>query len=1557
MRVSLIKSEIVKDLILPKEITGSFWLTDFDENGNEKKILNIEATQDGWVANSNNDVFCILNDKRVDALILRDYNFYLLKDRNDSSFMILYCSPVNDPKFQLYQVDSMVNGITIGSDNRADIFYSSEFVAPFHARISLLSLEANYNPSMKNRLIIKEEDEKYKVKSNRWGVYVNNKRVHKQQILDNNDTIFIMGLKVIISKLGNKYLCAVNKPNDTVRIKGFTPVQRSMNSNQNEEVIDDSEDIEMELYKSSDYFYKKPRFVNKLETLELSVDAPPAKEEDPNTSLILTIGPMLTMSMTSLVMGYSAINNVTNNNGSWNNAIPSIVICVAMFASILIWPAITKKYEGKRRRKKEKERQAKYSKYIEEKRKVIQNEVARQEKVMRYSFPSVLACEQIILQKTDRLWERRVEDEDFLTVCLGVGNQDMKINIKYPEEHFSMVEDNLKDIVNKLGSEPKTLQNVPIELSLKEYKLLAIVGEDKNNSKLMKQILLQLVALHSYDDLKIVILTNKEKESNWDKFKIAPHLFSDDKSIRYFGAVSEEHKEICYSLEQIYLSRKPNSEEFSTPKTHTPHYLIITDSFKSVRGLELIKSLLDEKEDLGFNLIILNDTVGNLPDQCQTFINSREDQGDLFKSSLNNKVQPFAINNIDFDYTTCIKTISNMPIEIDRNKAGKLPDKVSFLQMYEAYKIDQLNVANRWQKNNPVLSLGAPVGYGRDGDIISLDLHEKYHGPHGLIAGMTGSGKSEFIITYILSMAINYHPDEVQFILIDYKGGGLAGAFENKAANIKLPHVVGTITNLDSVEIKRSFASIESELKRRQAAFNKARDLSGESTIDIYKYQKMYREKTIDEPVSHLFIICDEFAELKNQEPEFMDQLISTARIGRSLGVHLILATQKPSGVVDPQIWSNTRFRVCLRVQEKSDSSEVIKCPDAAFLKHTGRFYFQVGFNEIFELGQAAWAGGPYIPSNKPVKIIDTSVEFINNLGYTYKSNDNKKVQEKVVAEGEELTNIVNYISSLAITQKINCRPLWLERIPEQIFVDNLIKKYNYQKEPFNINPIIGEYDNPNMQSQHLLTMPLTKEGNALIYGAAGSGKENMITTLLYSSMLYYTPKEVNYYILDFGSESLKVFNKCPIVGDVLLSSDEEKIENLYKMLFSTIEQRKKLFSDFGGDFTTYNQNSKESLPSIVVIINNYEAYQELQEAYDEDLIVLTRDCVKYGIYFIITVTTPNGIRFKLKQNFNHEYVLGQNSEDDYTTILGSVNKTYPSKLFGRGIIKTDQVYEFQTALVTEKEKIIEFINEKNKVLSQSLNEKAPSIKVLPETVTYEDIKEEIDNPLGLVVGINKNTLLPELYNFKQSSVNIITGMDTTLSYNLLDSLINQLIYRKEKQVFINAEDFDYNPNYSKYVTYSDSDFDIIFEKLYNHVLKYYTEYEKNNFNKKSIELPEPIFVLINGITTLKNKLKEENKSKLGDLFQKASDLGIMNFIIIESIDNIRKLEIEQWYKNTVNTSNGIWIGNGINDQFSLRITQKTKDITSNIEDNFCIVLKRGKPVLVKMLEDFKVKL
>ena len=204
--------------------------------------------------------------------------------------------------------------------------------------------------------------------------------------------------------------------------------------------------------------------------------------------------------------------------------------------------------------------------------------------------------------------------------------------------------------------------------------------------------------------------------------------------------------------------------------------------------------------------------------------------------------------------------------------------KVFKLTLGRSFKLEFEGLEKRYQP------------YVKDYDIMLHDID-------GLIAGSTGSGKSEFIITYILSMAINYNPNDVAFVLIDYKGGGLAGAFQK--GNIKLPHLVGTITNIDTVGLQRSLASIQSELRRRQIAFNKARDITDEGTIDIYKYQKLYHEGAVKKPIPHLIIICDEFAELKQQQPDFMDELISVSRIGRSLGVHLILSTQKPSGIVN----------------------------------------------------------------------------------------------------------------------------------------------------------------------------------------------------------------------------------------------------------------------------------------------------------------------------------------------------------------------------------------------------------------------------------------------------------------------------------------------------------------------------------------------------------------------------------------------------------------------------------------------------------------------------------
>ena len=420
--------------------------------------------------------------------------------------------------------------------------------------------------------------------------------------------------------------------------------------------------------------------------------------------------------------------------------------------------------------------------------------------------------------------------------------------------------------------------------------------------------------------------------------------------------------------------------------------------------------------------------------------------------------------------------------------------------MYNVGRVEQLNCLNRWEDNDPISSLSVPVGIDQNGEIFKMDIHEKAYGPHGLVAGTTGSGKSEWIVTYILSLAVNFNPDEVQFVLIDYKGGGLAKSFENEEMHIKLPHLAGTITNLDKSEIFRSIAAIESELKRRQAMFNDAREKLKEGSMNIYKYQQFYRKGLLDEPLSHLLIICDEFAELKQQQPEFMEQLISTSRIGRSLGIHLILATQKPSGVVNEQIWSNSKFKVCLKVQDKNDSNEILKKPDAAFLKQTGAFYLQVGNDDYYNLGQSAWAGAKYYPSDIIKKQIDDSIQYIDNIGHTigsFKEEDKKENQEN---QGEELLNIVSYISDLTKQIPLKAPQLWLPNIPAKIYLADIMKKYNkVSKGRYNYEIAIGEYDEPRKQMQGLLIIDLA-EGNVAIMGQGGSGVENLISTMIFSS-------------------------------------------------------------------------------------------------------------------------------------------------------------------------------------------------------------------------------------------------------------------------------------------------------------------------------------------------------------------------------------------------------------------------------------------------------------------------
>ncbi len=1526
MQITIIKNNKLTLFTLPKDNIGSHWITDF-ENGKKINLINIESTKDGWQLLSNSEVFLVdKQDVMVPFEHLKEYQFYTIKNNYRNEKYYLYCSPIYDTTFR--EIGVKENQVfSVGNDKENMVCYQF----PGLAKVALN--------------IEKKEDYYFlTVFEKNTLVFVNQRRVMDTNRILYGDIIFLYGLKIILMRRDGKDYFLINNPNQMVAENMFfTNLVSSPVS-----FIEKNEEAAEDIYEE-DYFYRTPYFYQAMEKFVLQIDAPPSRKEEDKTPAILTIGPMVTMSMMSVVMLMSTMSSVRSGDRALKDSITSIVMCIVMLFSSLLWPILTRKYQKFMDKIYEKKRQDLYKKYLEKKEHEIELELNRQRRLLIENNLSVKECQDIIKAHNIRLWQKRISDEDFLTLPVGIGNLPMQMEVKYPEEHFSLTEDNLLDLVHELGSKQRLLEEVPITYSFYENIATGIVGDAITSKAFIDRLILQMMTHYSYDELKIVTFTSIENENYWDYVKTLPHNWSNDRNLRFFGSSNDDYREIIYYLDKVFNERV---QEKSDDRC-VPHYVIVTDAIKSIDSYDFIKNVLSCEENCGFSIIMLVDRVSACPNECKNFIHVSNKDCAIFNSVLNSANQTFMIDYASMDELyNCSKELANIKLEIKNEVESALPDVYHFLEMYQVGKVEQLNSLERWKRSNPMLSLQTPVGIGKSGEIISLDLHEKYHGPHGLIAGTTGSGKSEFIITYVLSLAVNYSPQEVQIILIDYKGGGLALAFQND--KYSLPHIAGIMTNLDGNELNRSLASIESEIKRRQRMFNEARVITNESTIDIYKYQKLYREGRLQgkEQIAHLFIISDEFAELKEQQPEFMDKLISVARVGRSLGVHLILATQKPGGVVDSQIWSNTRFRVCLKVQDTSDSQEVLKKPDAAYLKKTGRFYLQVGYDEVYTLGQAAWAGGKYYPSSIFKRELDTSVNMINNIGLTTMTRESTIV-ERAVSEGEEITSIVKYLSDLARSKEIVIPKLWLEKIPALIYVDSLKSKYNYQKVNYTINPVIGEYDDPDSQNQYLLTLPLSESGNTILYGIADSGKEMFLTTLLYSSITTYSVYELQYYILDFGSESLRIFEDAPHVGDVVFLNDVDKISNLFKMLNEEIENRKKAFASFGGSLKNYLQSARKAIAQIVVVINNYEAFSEAYENLNEELASLTREAVKYGIYFILTSSNETSVRMKIKQNFNTIFAFQQNNDADYFNIFGNVRGKIPAKIKGRGLFKKDKIYEFQTASIVEEEKQVSYIASVCQKLSTMYQICAKRIPVLPEVVNYTYVKGELMSKVDMVIGVAKAKLNIEKFNFSKNSIQLISAYELEDMDPFLNAMLGQIHYLNYYDLlFINTTERDMQSSLLN-GRYVNKNIDAMFIKIADYIEKVYDIYESYNYEESSIQNQKKMMCFIYGIYNFINKLSDDSKKKLAEIMRKNSQIHLVSFIIVDNPDVIKNYAFEEWFKKYSDTARGIWIGSGIAEQTLFKVSKIEREDRLEISNQYGYVINNAKITKIKLLTDF----
>lgn len=1112
-------------------------------------------------------------------------------------------------------------------------------------------------------------------------------------------------------------------------------------------ISDASEDRETKPIKRADggeliQYSRSPRLIHNIEHEEIEILPPPIIGGKPEISWVSTLLPVIaTLSVAVLV------TVLMSNTMMLIYTLPMTV--VGLIVSIVNYRNQVTKFNAT-----VSARQENYISYIAETETYIQEKQKQQLFSLNTTNPATAECFDIVDNMNPNLWERRPTDEDFLSVRVGHGKVSSCVQLLIPRDELSLEKDDLRDLPKELYRQYNLIDNAPINVDILRSGVSGIVGLKTSRLQLIKNVIVQLTTHYCYTDLRMVCIYNKSDEIELRWVRELPHFMDEDRK-KVFVASSIGDAEILLKDFSDILEQRAQSLSLRKPENGqvtTPYYLflILEPSFVD-EGAAINKYIL-RSPGLSVGTIIAADEISDLPKECNEIIEVESGKGRVFCKDRAAISTGFLIDDVSGkSFTIFAKTIRKMICE-EEVKLFTLPKSVTFLEMYGVEKAAELEPLKRWKKNDPISSLAVPIGIGADGEPFYLDLHEKSHGPHGLVAGTTGSGKSEFLLSYILSLAVNFHPDEVAFVLIDYKGGGLAGAFDDPERGLHLPHLLATITNLDGSTIQRSLVSIESELARRQRIFNDAKSLSEESTLDIYKYQKLYREKRVNKPLPHLFIISDEFAELKQQQPEFMDKLISIARIGRSLGVHLILSTQKPGGVVNDQILSNTKFKVCLKVQDRNDSMEVLGRSEAAEIKETGRFYLQVGYDEWFAMGQSAWSGAPYKDEVIEEKLKKS--RFRGSLGRAEEKESSSSLKKPVL--GTELLNIVKLLSDTANNEGIPKRSLWEPELQTCIPIESLNTGTCAN------NVVIGMMDDPENQKQFPLVIDLAQSNHILIVGGSGSGKTQLCQALILHMAEKLSPVQFNFYVLDFSSHLMRLMKGMPHCGAVLTEDDAPKIKSFFEIINSIVSERKKLFLELEVD-NYESACAVREIPLILVVIDNLSGLNATKEGSEfvYKLPDYLKNSAKYGVIYLITSSYLNDVSTRIRQGAGTLIALSLKDKYDYAEFLHCPVEYLPPKIPGRALYNWNgrplemQLVSFEAEL--ESKARVQMMKEKILNLTEmySGGRTARRLPVYSETATYEEFADQFKLgriPIGYLKTDSRSVALP-LKQFSMLSI------------------------------------------------------------------------------------------------------------------------------------------------------------------------------------------------------------
>jgi S-DNA-T family DNA segregation ATPase FtsK/SpoIIIE len=927
-------------------------------------------------------------------------------------------------------------------------------------------------------------------------------------------------------------------------------------------------------------------------------------------------------------------------------------------------------------------------------------------------------------------WTRRPGGSGFLAVRLGMGPLPSRSTVTLADRQ---VGGPLFDRVIELKERFAAVNPVPVVAELGQG-ALGVAGEDEGAGAVARALVGQLVALHSPAELVVAAVASAATAPGWDWLKWTPHVSSPG------SPLTSPHLAVGRGACHALVAEIEGLIDERTKADHGCQDLPIVVLLVRSR----IADIARRGPTVGVAVVWKAPSVERLPASCRTYIEIDVAAGWARAVFVEHR-DPVLLSDVEsLPPNAAMRLARRLAPLVDvaarTEDSSDLPSSVSFVGLAgRDVAYDPHSVLERWRESGSIIDRNATAVRRRSKEsglraligqsaVEPLFLDLRAQGPHALVGGTTGAGKSELLQSWILGMAVAYSPDRVTFLLVDYKGGSAFGQCR------ELPHTVGMVTDLSVQLARRALTSLGAELRYREHVLNRKR------AKDLIELE---RSGDPDAPPS-LVIVIDEFAALVQELPEFVDGVVNIAQRGRSLGLHLILATQRPAGVVKDNLRANTNLRIALRMADEADSADVLDTPVAASFDPAipGRAMAKLGPGRQVPF-QSAYVGG--ITSDEPPPPDIVIEELALGTSKTWEEPDEAGgISTAVVEEGPtDIQRMVRTIREAAEAGSIaKPRLPWLEELAPIYDLRDL------ETTGQDSELVFGVRDDPQQQAQPMASFRPDRDGNMIIYGTGGSGKSTALRTIAVAAGLSVRGGPCQVHGIDAGSRGLSLIEDLPHVGSVVDGDDTELVGRLLQTLRATIDERAERYARVkAGSIAEYRALAEHPDEArIFLLVDGVGPFRQSCESGEraamfDTFVSLAVDGRPVGIHVVGTADRLSAVPSALASTMQNRLVLRLSAENDMLMLSIPNDAFEAGSPPGRGYSEGD---ELQVAVLGGSANIADQATAISQLAttmrSRNVTE-APTVERLPELVALSALPVELE---GLpVIGLSSTTLGP----------------------------------------------------------------------------------------------------------------------------------------------------------------------------------------------------------------------